>query len=57
MKRDIDYSLRYSLIFNSKKLRSAMEKIARDTDRSLNYVLNQACEEFVKRESDDKETR
>lgn len=46
-KRDIDYSLRYALIFHSKKLRNEAEKIARDTDRSLNYVINQAIEEFV----------
>lgn len=46
-KRDIDYSLRYAFIFNSKKLRAAMERIARRDDRSLNYTINQACEEFI----------
>ena len=47
-KRDIDYSLRYALIFDSKKLRTAMEKIARETDRSLNYTINRAMDEFVR---------
>lgn len=52
MKRDIDYSLRYPLIFNSKKLRAAMEKLARDSDRSLNWTINRACEEFVRQPSE-----
>ncbi len=50
-KRDIDYSLRYALIFKSKKLRAAMEKIARESERSLNWVINQACEELAIRRS------
>lgn len=51
-KRDIDYSLRYPLIFDSKKLRAAMEKIARESDRSLNYTINRAMEQFIERSQD-----
>lgn len=46
-KRDIDYSLRYALIFDSKKQRAALERIARLDERSLNYILNRAIDEYV----------
>lgn len=55
-KRDIDYSLRYAVIFDSKKQRAALERIARDTDRSLNYIINRALDEYIERRSSD-ETR
>lgn len=46
--RNIDYALRYFLVFRELKLRIRLERIAKKEKRSLNFIINQACEEFIK---------
>lgn len=52
-KRDIDYSLRHTVIFRTKKQRKELERIAEGYERSLNYVINWAIDEFIKQQSVD----
>ena len=49
-----DSKIRCSLVID-KKDKSIIEKIAEQNDRSINYVINQAIKEFIKRNVPDKE--
>ncbi len=42
----------YPLYFRSKKLRDEMQRLANQEHRSLNEIINIACEEFVAKRKD-----
>nr|WP_296470246.1 hypothetical protein [uncultured Acetatifactor sp.] len=46
-----DIKQRMSLVIN-KKDKAILEDIAKKDDRSVNYVINQAIKEFIKKNSD-----
>ncbi len=48
-----DNKIRCSLVID-KKDKSAIEDIAKRDDRSINYIINQAIKEFIKKASSDK---
>jgi len=43
--------VQYPLYLRSVSLRKELDRIAREERRSLNEIINQACEEFVARRS------